>query len=143
MSKGKTLKPETREFAKSVIVLTTFPASECPPDQGLQWYRIRWPVERVFKRFTSIAQRGHLPKSNPDRAKAWLCGKLFTALFTERLIPHAVAISPWGYELRQMSHPAPVERIPIPVPSGLSRHLPAHPHDRWAGRWVIDRDGTR
>ncbi|MCY4189905.1 MAG: hypothetical protein OXD42_01000 [Rhodospirillaceae bacterium] len=29
-------------------------------------------------------------------AKVWLCGKLFTALLSERLIAHASALSPWG-----------------------------------------------
>ncbi len=121
VSKGRNLKPETLEFAKYVIVFTTFPASEFPPDQVLQWYRIRWQVELVFKRFKSIAQLGHLPKYSPESAKAWLYGKLFTALLTERLIHHAVAISPWGYELRPAQHPEQVEGIPVHVPSGLPR----------------------
>ncbi len=120
VSKGKALKPETLEFARHVIVFTTFPTSEFPPVQVLQWYRIRWQVELVFKRFKSIAQLGHLPKYNPESAKAWLYGKPFAALLTERLIHHAVAISPWGYEFRQMQHPGPVAGIPIHVPSGLS-----------------------
>jgi len=42
----------------------------------------------------SIAQLGHLPKYDPESAKARLYGKLFTALLTERLIHHAAAISP-------------------------------------------------
>jgi len=98
VSKGKTLKPETLEFAPYVIVFTTFPASECPPDHVLQWYRLRWPVDRAFKRFKSIAPLGPLPKYHSERAKAWLYGTLFAALLTERLIHHAVATSPWGYE---------------------------------------------
>ncbi|MCY4287252.1 MAG: transposase [Aestuariivita sp.] len=99
LTKGKTLKPETLEFAKYVIVCTTFPAAEFSPAQVLQRCRLRWQVERVLKRFKSIAQLGHLPKYHPESAKAWLYGKLFTALLTKRLIHHAVAISPWGYEL--------------------------------------------
>ncbi len=62
ISKGRTLKPETLEFAKCVIVFTTFPISQFPAEQVLQWYRIRWRVELVFKRFKSIAQLGYLPK---------------------------------------------------------------------------------
>jgi len=41
VSKGRSPKPETLEFARYAIVFTTFPASEFPPDRVLQWYRIR------------------------------------------------------------------------------------------------------
>ena len=65
----------------------------------LEWYRIRWQVELVFKRFKSLAQLGHLPKYDDESAKAWLYGKLLVALLVEKLIHHAVAVSPWGYDL--------------------------------------------
>ena len=45
----------------------------------LEWYRLRWQVELVFKRFKSLAQLGHVPKYDDDSAKAWLYGKLFVA----------------------------------------------------------------
>ena len=67
--------------------------------QVLQWYRTRWQVELVFKRFKSLAQLGHLPKHDDESAKAWLYGKLLVALLVEKLIHHAVAVSPWGYDL--------------------------------------------
>ena len=60
--KGKTPKPQTLEFAKYVIVFTTFPTAEFSPEAILDWYRLRWQVELVFKRFKSVAQLGHLPK---------------------------------------------------------------------------------
>ncbi len=59
---GRTPKPQSPEFAKCVIVFTTFPASRFAPEAVLDWYRLRWQVELVFKRFKSVAQRGHLPK---------------------------------------------------------------------------------
>jgi len=74
----------------------------------LQWDRVRWQVELVFKRFKSIAKLGHLPKHDPDSAKAWLYGKLFAALLTERLIHHTVVIAPWGYELPAPQHTEPM-----------------------------------
>ena len=58
-----------------------------------------WQVELVFKRFKSLAQLGHLPKHDDESAKAWLYGKLLVALLVEKLIHHAVAVSPWGYDL--------------------------------------------
>lgn len=120
--KGHVLKPETLEFAKYAIVFTTFPTAEFPPDQVLEWYRIRWQVELVFKRFKSIAQLGHLPKYDPESATAWLYGKLFTALLTERLIHHAVAISPWGYELDTAPHAEQMARVQVHVSSDLSNN---------------------
>ena len=97
--KGRQVQPQTLEFAKYVIVFTTFPAAEFPAADVLEWYRLRWQVELVFKRFKSLAGLGHLPKHDDDSAKAWLYGKLVVALLVEKLIGHATAISPWGYRL--------------------------------------------
>ncbi len=97
--KSKQAQPDTLTFAEYVIVFTTFPAATFSAAQILEWYRIRWQVELVFKRFKSLAQLGHLPKYDDDSAKAWLYGKLLVALLVDKLIRHASAISPWGYEL--------------------------------------------
>jgi len=98
-----TLKKETLVYAKYVIVFTTFPEDEFSASEVLQWYRIRWQIELVFKRFKQIAQLGHLPKHDDESAKAWLYGKLFVALLTEKLIDYAESFSPWGYDLGQFS----------------------------------------
>ncbi len=91
------LKPATLVYAKYVMVFTTFPKEEFSAHDILQWYRLRWQVELVFKRFKQIAHLGHLPKYDDESAKAWLYGKLFVALVTEKLIEYATSISPWGY----------------------------------------------
>jgi hypothetical protein len=96
---GRTLRPETLEYAKFVTVFTTFPVLEFSALAVLEWYRIRWQVELVFKRFKSIAGLGHLPKYDEHSARAWLYGKLVVALLTEKLVQQASALSPWGYEL--------------------------------------------
>lgn len=97
--KGNKLRPETLFLAQYVIVLTTFPAEKFSPAEVLEWYRIRWQVELVFKRFKQIAQLGHLPKHHDESTKAWLYGKLFAALMAERIIAYGESVSPWGYEL--------------------------------------------
>ena len=74
-------------------------AQVCGGAEVLEWYRVRWQVELVFKRFKSLAALGHLPKYDDDSAKAWLYGKLPVALLVEKLLRHARAISPWGYDL--------------------------------------------
>lgn len=95
---GRNLQPETIELAKYVIVFTTFPEQHFDANAILQWYRVRWQIELVFKRMKSLAQLGHLPKYDPQSSRAWLYGKLFIALLTQELIHYADSISPWGYE---------------------------------------------
>jgi hypothetical protein len=94
-------KPETLEYAKYVIVFTT--QATAPAAEILEWYRLRWQIELVFKRLKTLAQLGHLPKHDDRSSRAWLYGKLFVALLTQKLIRVGRDISPWGYDLY---HPA-------------------------------------
>jgi DDE family transposase len=105
---GQQLKPETLLYAKYVIVFTTFAESRFDATEVLRWYRLRWQIELVFKRFKQIAQLGHLPKYDDESAKAWLYGKIFTALITEKLICCARSISPWGCEFITPAHSQPM-----------------------------------
>lgn len=102
--KQKKLKPETLLFAKYIILFSTFPKKEFSSEEILEGYRIRWQIELIFKRFKQIAQLGHLPKKDQESVKAWLYGKLFVAILTQRMIDHANAFSPWGYNLERFSH---------------------------------------
>ena len=98
--KGKQPQPDTLRFAEYVIVFTTFPAAFSAACEILEWYRLRWQLELVFKRFKSLAHVGTSAEiRDDDSAKAWLYGKLLVALLVEKLIRHASAISPWGYDL--------------------------------------------
>ncbi len=106
--KGRQLKPETLFLAGYVIVLTTFPEESFSTAEVLEYYRIRWQIELVFKRFKQIAQLGHLPKHEDESSKAWLYGKLFVALVTEKIIHHAVCVSPWGYHMGSETPAKPV-----------------------------------
>lgn len=106
-----TVQPETLEYAKYIIVFTTFPKSRFSDIEILNWYRNRWQIELTFKRFKSLAQLGHLPKHDEESAKAWLYGKLFVALLTEKLIQYASFFSPWGYNLEEKSDSKQMERV--------------------------------
>ena len=77
-----------------MIVFTTYPPARFPAASVLEWYRLRWQVELVFKRFKSLAQLGHLPEYDDECAKAWLYGKLLVALLVEKVIRDAQTISP-------------------------------------------------
>jgi hypothetical protein len=96
-------KDETWEYAKYVAVFTTETAS--PAETILQWYRVRWQIELSFKRLKSLTQLGHLPKYDDQSARAWLYGKLFVALLTQKLVRVGRELYPWGYVLREP--PAP------------------------------------
>jgi Transposase DDE domain len=97
--KGTSITPTTLFYGKFVMVLTTFPMEEFPTELVLAYYRFRWQIELVFKRFKQIAQLGHLPKYGDESARAWLYGKLFVAMLTEKIIAQARDFSPWGYDL--------------------------------------------
>jgi hypothetical protein len=97
---GPKVKPATLEYARYVIVFTTLDATEFPAARVLEWYRLRWQIELVFKRLKSLAGTGHLPKHEDASSRAWLYGKLLVALLTQKLIQIGRAISPWGYPLR-------------------------------------------
>jgi len=93
------VRPETREYAHYVMVFTTLPDSEMGAGEVLEYYRFRWQIELVFKRLKSILAVGHLPKRDEQSSRAWLYGKLFVALLTQKLVRLGSSISPWGYEL--------------------------------------------
>lgn len=95
--RGTKLQATTEEFAGYVIVFTTLPKELYSVESILEWYRVRWQIELVFKRLKTLAGLGHLPKHDDESSKAWLYGKLFTGLLVEKLIEHAKSVSPWGY----------------------------------------------
>jgi len=92
-------KPETWEYAKYVVVFTTDLSTMT--ETILEWYRVRWQIELTFKRFKSLAQLGHLPKYDAQSSRAWLYGKLFVALLTQKLVRIGRELSPWGYVLQR------------------------------------------
>lgn len=93
--RGHTLRPETFIIAEYVILFTTLPEATFSAADVLHWYRVRWQIELVFKRFKQIAGLGHLPKHDDASARAWLYGKLFVALLTAKIMAYAAAVSPW------------------------------------------------
>jgi hypothetical protein len=101
--KGRNLQPDTLEAAGYIVVLTTL--SDVPADQILEMYRHRWQIELAFKRLKSLLHLGHLKKTDPVGAKAWLQGKLFVATLIETLIAVGERFSPWGYFLPQEQRP--------------------------------------
>jgi hypothetical protein len=91
--------PETRAYACYILVFTTLASRQATTRQVLECYRLRWQIELTFKRLKSIVQLGHVPKQDDQSSRAWLYGKLFVALLSQKLARVGSAISPWGYYL--------------------------------------------
>jgi hypothetical protein len=96
--------PETRRYAFYVMVLTTLPEEVASSRTVLECYRLRWQIELTFKRLKSIVQFGHVPKQNDQSSRAWLYGKLFVALLSQKMARIGSTISPWGYPLSNLPH---------------------------------------
>ena len=99
--RGKKVGPLTRLCAQYVLVFTTLSTQQASAERVLEMYRLRWQIELSFKRLKSIADLGHLPKYDERSSRAWLYGKLFLALLTEKMTRVARTISPWGYGIKK------------------------------------------
>ena len=67
------LEADTLLYAGYILTFTTLAETELSAWEVLEWYRLRWQIELVFKRFKQIAQLGHLPKSVFKKSYAWTC----------------------------------------------------------------------
>jgi hypothetical protein len=105
---GKSVGRQTWQYAEYVLVFTTLSQETATTRQVLDCYRLRWQVELTFKRLKSIAQLGHLPKHHDQSSRAWLYGKLFVALLTQKLARLGNTFSPWGYPLPKETHAQPM-----------------------------------
>jgi hypothetical protein len=108
--KGHLVQEATLEAAGYIFVFTTLSAEHYTAARVLELYRGRWQVELAFKRLKSILATGHLKKTDPVGAKAWLQGKLLAAVIIETLISLGERFSPWGYPLLGCPSALPVAR---------------------------------
>jgi hypothetical protein len=90
---------DTLELSEYVFVLTNLEAEAWSATNILELYRCRWQIELAFKRLKGLLKLGHLPKKDPDSARAWMQLKLLLALVIEKLCEDARFFSPWGYRL--------------------------------------------
>lgn len=97
---NRKIKPETLEYAKYVMLVTTFRREDFSAEEVLERYRVRWQIELIFKRLKSLLQLGHIPKHDKNSTLAWLYGKLLVSLLADKLARLGRAFSPCGY--RQM-----------------------------------------
>ena len=99
--KKRRVDPRSLEAARYVMLFTTLPARALDAPSVLELYRFRWQVELAFKRHKQLLRLGQLPHKDPAAARSWILAKLVVALLLELLYRNAIALSPWGYPLRQ------------------------------------------
>ena len=97
--KGQEVRPETLKSCAYAFVLTTVPRERLRATSLLELYRGRWQVQLAFERLKSILALSHLPKQDPQGARAWLHGKRLVAFLVEALIHAGESFFPWGYPL--------------------------------------------
>lgn len=105
---GYRVSAQSLELAEYILVLTNLPTAEASCQQVLELYRLRWQIELAFKRLKSLLHLGEVHTFDDASSRAWLHGKLLTALLIERLLLEAKIFSPWGYPLARIQ---PLESV--------------------------------
>lgn len=108
--RGRKTLPKTLDLAAYIFVLTTLPAKRISTPDVLELYRARWQVELAFKQIKTLFGAGHVPKYDPESARAWIHAKLLAVLLIERLQSEARFFSPWGFRISTAKPLARVHR---------------------------------
>jgi hypothetical protein len=71
--RGHTPDPDARALfaAGFVLLLTSLPADEFPPERVCALYRLRWQIELAIKRLKSLLGLGARPAKIPALARVW------------------------------------------------------------------------
>ena len=75
------------EAAGYLMLITSLPSDEYPPDDLVALYRMRWQIEIAFKRLKSLIHIDRLPVKEPGLAKAWLSAHLIIAILIDTITP--------------------------------------------------------
>lgn len=85
-SKKQTSYSEDTKFTHQfMFVITSLPAS-VSAEKVLEFYRLRWQVELVFKRYKSLLGLGNIPTKTKGSSEVWLNGKMLLALLVEKYL---------------------------------------------------------
>lgn len=76
---------DTKFTHQFMFVITSLPSS-VPAEKVLEFYRLRWQVELVFKRYKSLLGLGNIPTKTKESSEVWLNGKMFLALLIEKYL---------------------------------------------------------
>lgn len=80
-----TYSDDTKFTHQFMFLITSLPAS-ISAEKVLGFYRLRWQVELVFKRYKSLLGLGNIPTKTKESSEVWLNGKMFLALLIEKYL---------------------------------------------------------
>lgn len=80
-----TYSDDTKFTHQFMFVITSLPSS-VSAEKVLGFYRLRWQVELVFKRYKSLLGLGNIPTKTKESSEVWLNGKMFLALLIEKYL---------------------------------------------------------
>jgi hypothetical protein len=108
---GRTPKKETLQAAGYIVLLSSLDDLDFPTGDVLEFYRLRWQIELVFKRLKSLLHLDQLPAKDPDLARCWIYAKIIAALLLEDMSGQVLDSPPRAVHIHAaacltMAHPA-------------------------------------
>ena len=94
-SKKQTVTSEDTKFSHSYVFVITSLPNTISAKKILEYYRLRWQVELVFKRYKSLLGMGSIPTKTKESGEIWLNGKMLIAMMIEQYLGD-VDFSPFG-----------------------------------------------
>jgi len=92
--KQKVLDPRSLVAAEFIILGTSLPAEGYPADEVLAVYRLRWQIERAFKRLKSLLGMDQIPTRTERASRSWLTAHLIMALLCDDISQEFLESSP-------------------------------------------------
>ena len=92
--KQKVLDPRSLVAAEFIILGTSLPAEGYPADEVLAVYRLRWQIERAFKRLKSLLNMDQVPTRTERASRSWLTAHLIMALLCDDISQEFLDSSP-------------------------------------------------
>ena len=68
--KQTTYSDDTKFTHQFMFIITSLPSS-VSPEKVLEFYRLRWQVELVFKRYKSLLGLGNIPTKTKESSEVW------------------------------------------------------------------------
>lgn len=76
---------ETKFTHRYMFVITSL-SSSISAEKILEFYRLRWQIEILFKRYKSLLNLGNIPTKTEKASEVWLNGKMMLALLIEKYL---------------------------------------------------------
>lgn len=101
---------DTKFTHQFMFVIPSLPAS-VSAEKVLDFYRLRWQVELVFKRYKSLLGLGNIPTKTKESSEVWLNGKMLLVLLIEKYLGNIDFSPSWNIR----TEPKCVERDEIRI----------------------------